>query len=471
MSQEPPPPQVEIEVLLEFMFRLGQAYLASGEQTAQAELFLRRIATAWGVRRSRIVAFPSAIFISVDDGTGERVTLAEGPLSSLRLDQIADVYTLGTAVRTRELTPAQGLERLAEIMRQAPRFGAVGHMAGHATLAIGLAMVLMPSWPNLLAAAILGTLIGGLKALKRTGGVLDVPLSVVAALIVSFLAFFAAKQGLPIDPRHALIPPLVTFLPGAMLAMGMVELAYGDMVSGTSRLVNGFVQLVLLAFGLVGGAALAGVSPGQVFEASIAASELAWVPWLGVLIFGVGVHIHFCAPKNALGWLLLVLLTTFAAQLAATGFVGNEFSGFFGALVAVPLAYLIRMRFRGPPMMVTFLPSFWLLVPGALGLISVKSMLSDRAAGLEGLTTAVFVFASIALGTLLGAAIYKQLTEYFGAWQLQIGRVGRKPAKTKKAKPDEPSEPDAQQDQDDREDDEPAPGDVATAQRGATPAP
>ncbi|MFO7495474.1 MAG: hypothetical protein R6X05_07565, partial [Desulfobacterales bacterium] len=76
-----------------------------------------------------------------------------------------------------------------------------------------------------------------------------------------------------------------------------------------------------------------------------------------------------------------------------------------------------------PPATVTFLPTFWLLVPGALGLLSVTRMLSDRAAGLDGLITVVFVITSVALGTLVGAAVYKWLTETFGWWQLQIGRV------------------------------------------------
>ncbi len=67
----------------------------------------------------------------------------------------------------------------------------------------------------------------------------------------------------------------------------------------------------------------------------------------------------------------LVLLLAFAAQRLAAGLFGGEISGFFGMLVATPLAYLIQLRFKGPPAMVTFLPSFWLVVPGALGLLSV----------------------------------------------------------------------------------------------------
>jgi hypothetical protein len=57
-------------------------------------------------------------------------------------------------------------------------------------------------------------------------------------------------------------------------------------------------------------------------------------------------------------------------------------------------------------------------------LLSVTRMLSDRAAGIDGLVTVMFVITSIALGTLVGASLYRMLTESFGAWQLQMGRVG-----------------------------------------------
>jgi uncharacterized membrane protein YjjP (DUF1212 family) len=425
MSDEPA--TTDTAELAEFMFRLGQAYLACGEQTAKVELLLRRIATSNGIRRSRVVAFPTAVFISLHDGVEERVTLAEGPTETLRLDQIADVYALGTAAQTGAVTPRAGLERLNQIRRKTPRFGMFGAVVGHTILTIGLAMVLMPSLANLLTAAILGAVVGAVKAFNRNRPVLAVPLPVVAAMLVSALVFVAVRQGLPVDPLHAMVPPLVSFLPGAMLTLGMVELAYGDMVSGSSRLVTGFVQLVLLAFGLAAGAAIVGYHPDNLVDArgvGVAAPWLHVAPWAGVVVFGVGVFFTFSAPRNSLLWMLLVLLLAFAAQQLAAVFFDNVVSGFFGMLVATPLVYLIQLRFNGPPAMVTFLPSFWLLVPGALSLLSVKRMLSDRAAGLDGLVTAVFALTSIALGTLMGAAVYKWLTETFGWWQLQIGRVG-----------------------------------------------
>ncbi len=63
MAADSPP--TDTSTLLEFLYRLGQAYLACGEQTALVELYLRRTASARGVRRSRVVAFPTAIFLSL----------------------------------------------------------------------------------------------------------------------------------------------------------------------------------------------------------------------------------------------------------------------------------------------------------------------------------------------------------------------------------------------------------------------
>jgi hypothetical protein len=54
-------PTTDTDALLEFLFRLGQAYLASGEQTAVVKLYLSRIASANSMRRSRVVAFSTAL--------------------------------------------------------------------------------------------------------------------------------------------------------------------------------------------------------------------------------------------------------------------------------------------------------------------------------------------------------------------------------------------------------------------------
>jgi uncharacterized membrane protein YjjB (DUF3815 family) len=287
-------------------------------------------------------------------------------------------------------------------------------------------MALAPSLMNLAAAAVLGAIIGILKTFTGGRPVLAAPISVVAAAAVSLLVSIAIQKGLPISPLCVVVPPLVTFLPGGMLTIGMVELAYGDMVSGSSRLISGFVQLVLLTFGLAAGATMAGVAYEDLQRFSGEWVAGAWMPWLGVMVFAVGVHLHFSGPRGALPWMLLVMLPAFATQKVSLGLFPSEISGFFGTLVATPLGYLIQQRFKGPPAMVTFLPSFWLLVPGSLSLLSVAQRLNDRHAGTESLIGAIFAITSIALGTLVGASLYKWITELLGLWRLQVGRAGAK---------------------------------------------
>jgi uncharacterized membrane protein YjjP (DUF1212 family) len=184
MNTKPPPPETpakaplnDATLLLEFMYRLGQGYLACGEQTAKVELLLRRIAAAYGMRKSRVVAFPTAIFISLHDSSGERVTLAECEPQSLRLDQMADIYALGDAAQRATIEPREALERLGEIRRQKARFGRLGIVAGHTILTVGLTMVLMPTLTNLAVAAILGLIVGLIKLFNRSRTVLSVPLS------------------------------------------------------------------------------------------------------------------------------------------------------------------------------------------------------------------------------------------------------------------------------------------------------
>jgi hypothetical protein len=69
---------------------------------------------------------------------------------------------------------------------------------------------------------------------------------------------FLAHGGNEAASLRLTIPPLVTFIPGALLTMATVDLAMGETVTGASRFVAGMLQLTLLAIGIVIGAELVG---------------------------------------------------------------------------------------------------------------------------------------------------------------------------------------------------------------------
>jgi uncharacterized membrane protein YjjB (DUF3815 family) len=134
----------------------------------------------------------------------------------------------------------------------------------------------------------------------------------------------------------------------------------------------------------------------------------SWAPWLGVIVFGLAASVHFSAPRGALPWLMLVLLSAWLGQLLGNLLVSSDVSGFFGALVMTPVALAVARLPGGPPSQVTFLPAFWLLVPGALGLIGVTEVVGNPAAASIGdLIRPIGSIVSIALGVLGGVSLYR----------------------------------------------------------------
>jgi hypothetical protein len=90
-----------------------------------------------------------------------------------------------------------------------------------------------------LAAFVLGVMVGFLTSARVPG--LRATAPVIAAFLVALVVFGLAEWLEPINPLRTLIPPIVTFLPGAALTTGMRDLATGQVVSGASRLVQDIV--------------------------------------------------------------------------------------------------------------------------------------------------------------------------------------------------------------------------------------
>ena len=221
--------------------------------------------------------------------------------------------------------------------------------------------------------------------------------------MVALGVFLLARAGLSEVILPALLAPLVTLLPGAALTTGAIELATGQMISGAGRIAAGGMQLVLLALGITGAAALAGVPAIDLDTAALPLGPLA--PWIAVAVFGVGILVNRCARPRSAGWVLLVLYIAYGAQVLGDALLGSVLSAFVGAVVMTPVAVLISHAPGGPPPMVSFLPAYWLLVPGALGLEGVTSLLHGDVTGFATLTTTLTTMVAVSLGVLVGFGI------------------------------------------------------------------
>jgi uncharacterized membrane protein YjjB (DUF3815 family) len=96
-------------------------------------------------------------------------------------------------------------------------------------------------------------------------------------------------------------------------------------------------------------------------------------------------------------------------------FLGGRVDGVLGAFaggVVVVLVARFAQRHHGPPAQVAFLPTFWLLVPGALSLTGVSELVGLGSGGLTDLFNAVISIVAIALGVLVGSSLSRSVARH-----------------------------------------------------------
>jgi uncharacterized membrane protein YjjP (DUF1212 family) len=389
--------------LQEFLLRLGSALTAAGEAVNEVQDHLQAVATAYGAGEARFVVLPTFLVVALDPRRPATLEPTSQLTGVLRLDQTYRLFNLLDRAVRAEIDPAEGSSQVFDIVTRPSERRPLLTVIGHMILTAGICLILQPTWSDVLLAAGFGLMVGALSLLGDRRLRIQTLLPVVAAFMVSAATFLLANQGWGNANLRTMVAPLITFLPGAALTMSVIELSTAQMVSGASRLVSGALNLVMLAFGIVVAAETFGIGLAGILVDDPRNLIGWWAPWLGVLVFGIGVVVFYSAPRGATLGLFLVLLVAFVGQQLGSGVFGDLIGGFIGALLMTVAARLVEKAKFGPPALVTFLPGFWLLVPGALGLIGMTEYIaSGPTIGVQTFLGTLGAMVAIAVGVLCG---------------------------------------------------------------------
>lgn len=390
---------------VEGLLLLGRLLLASGDAVSDINVRLRAAARAWGVPRAQFIVLPDLVLASVDPDRPAHILSQDLSSPTLRINQVIDVVTLSNRIRRGEVGAATAIVELRRIEATPRVQSLLGQTIGGMLLTLGVAMIMQADASYLPVYLSLGAAVGFVQALAGRVAGLTAIMPVAIAFLASTVVFLATGSEFDSTSIATLVPTITILLPGALLTMAAVDLASGEVVSGSSRFLEGMLQLALLAFGIFAAANLVGIQPST---DSVGAGMPGWAPWAGVAVFAVGVALREDAPVRSLPWLVLVLYVAHSAQVAGSEVVGPILSGFVGMLVVVPLVDFLE-RFRAaPPAFASFKPAFLLLVPGALGLLGLSQLVAiDPNNGIGGLISALSAILAVALGILVGVRLIR----------------------------------------------------------------
>ena len=389
--------------LVEALLLLGRLLLASGDAVSDINVQLRAAATAWGAPEAQFIVLPNLMMASFDPNRPAHIMSRDLASDHLRLDQVIKVMHLAGLARRGRVQPAEAIALLQEIERSKLRRSILPEVIGTVVMTFGVALMFRPDDATIPLYLGLGALVGLIQALASRVPGLSAIMPVAIAFVAAVIAFSVTgdNDSLPIE---ALVPALTILLPGAVLTMSAIDLASGEVVTGSSRFLEGLLQLALLAFGIFAAASLLGVHPSA--EESSGNGFASWTPWVGVLVFAVGVTLRESAPKQMFPWLLLVLYLAHGSQLLGDALFGPILSGFVATLVVVPFVRYAERFQSTPPAFALFMPAFLMLVPGALGLLGVSQLAAiEPSNGIGGMVSAISAILSIALGILVGTRL------------------------------------------------------------------
>ncbi|WP_394553434.1 threonine/serine exporter ThrE family protein [Agromyces sp. MMS24-JH15] len=393
------------EVLRRFLVGLAEGMVAAQDAADRITETMRRITRAYGLDDTDTFVLPTLIIVATGGEDAAKIGIRATRTTTLRFDQIAALYELLARAEEGAVDPRDGIERLNEIGAMHPRSRWPLRVLGHALLVAGLALLLAPTWQGVLIAFGLGAVLGLAKLIRSP--TLQLVFPIVAAFASALTVFLLAPYVELGDPIRLMIAPLATFLPGGALTTGTAELAAGQMISGSARLVTGLVQLGLLSFGIIAAGTVVGVSSSS-YEPLVTTEPFPlWAAAIGLVCFAVGNFLHFAAPWRTFGWVFIGILIAYAGQAVSSVLIGAPVSGFVGAVAMTPYVLWVASLRHGAPSQLTFLPAFWVLVPGAAGLVGLTEAIQSPNGGLDEFAGALVSVMSIALGVLIGTALYR----------------------------------------------------------------
>ncbi len=390
------------DAAIEFVLELGRALHGLGYPSHWLEDHLTEACRRLGLEGQFFVT-PTSIFAAFGVGRAQHTHLLRLEGSRQELERLTRVLACAREVVERRLAPAAGTAALQALASAPSRYGPLLTGLAFALSGAAACRFLGGGLREVAAAAVLGALFAAISELARHSRGLDRVFPALASFVLSAVAASAGRV-LGFHDQVAALAALLILLPGLHLTAAMAELSSQHLVSGTSRILGAFTQMLAIAFGVAMGARVVEMAMG----APVLVTPLAlpaWTEAAALLLAPVAFTILLRAAPSDYGWILGVGGSAYLVGRWVAQPLGSELAAFLAALTAGLLSHAIA-RLRGAPAAVTLVPGLLLLVPGSIGFRGLTLLIDrDVTSGVEAAFRMLLLAGALVAGILLATAL------------------------------------------------------------------
>ena len=392
-----------------FCLELGKAFLTYGIPAHRFEEGMARVCRTLGIE-GQFFALPTAFFASLERD-GQRWTFFERLNSAdLDLEKLSRLQELTEDLLEGRMDAAASAAAVRALLSSPPRWGPALTVACFGLGSMPAACFFGGGWREMALTGLLGLLVGlGSVLLGRRQGLARL-IHPVSGLLVGFLAVLMAHRFPHVSPQILTVAGLIVLLPGLRLVVAMNELATGNLVAGTSRLMDTAMTFLALGFGVALGQRLA----APWLEGALRGVPLplpGWALAVSLVMAAAGLLVLFRARPADFPWILGACILAFLGARGGSAWLGPQFGVGLGAFV-LGLASNLFSRIAHRPSVVPLLPGLMVLVPGGLGFKGLEFIIQKQlVAGLDTAFQALFVAIALLTGLLLAHATVQSRTE------------------------------------------------------------
>jgi uncharacterized membrane protein YjjP (DUF1212 family) len=400
-----PSPPPEIALCLE----LGRAFQSYGVPAHRFEDALSRISTQLGLD-GQYFALPTAFFASLSKGDRHWTFFQRSPAGETNLEKLSDLQEVTDSLIDGRLTTVTARDRVREIVAAPDRWSLILTVLCFGLGSAPAATFFGGGWREMALTALLGSLVGLTAVLLGRKAGLARLVYPVAGTLVGYLALVAAYRFPHVSPQVLTLAGLIVLLPGLRLVVSMNELATGNLVAGTARLVDTAMTFLSLGFGVALGQRLASPMLDRALLHSVPVALPGWTILPTLLLAAAAFVVIFKARPMDLPWIFVACILGFYGTRHGAALLGAQFGVGLGAF-ALGLGSNLYTRITHRPSVVTLLPGLMVLVPGGLGFKGLEFIIQKQlVVGLDTAFQAVFVAIALLTGLLLAHAAVQPRT-------------------------------------------------------------
>lgn len=388
---------------VEFINLLAKSLQKCGAAAHNLERALSSVGRGLGIGH-QFIAFPTGIIGSFSEGGAHRSTVVRFKPGEIDLSKLSQIDGIADQVLAGKLSVEEGTEQITAINAQKDDYSRIVQVLAYTLASGGFVTALKGSVYDLIAAMMLGLIIGFMDVFGRKYSVHEQLFPAAAACLATVAAISFGTILPTLSTDLVILAAIVVLLPGLTLVIAFVELSTKNLIAGTARLAGATGDLLKLVFTI---AITKKIMAGNV-QLGLPTGEFAlpwWAEGAGVIALALGFIVLFrVSPRHFLSAFIVSVISYTVAKVGAVH-LGTELSFFAtGALVALVSNSIARILHR--PGLITLLPGIILIVPGSINYRGMTSMFQNNVMDTVQTSFSVVIIAiSLVAGLFFGNAV------------------------------------------------------------------